>query len=173
MVGEIRDKDTAEISIKAALTGHLVLSTLHTNDASNTVTRLLDMGVEPFLVASSLNLVVAQRLVRKLCPNCKKKVEASTDLLKEFNLDPTVQTLSEIVGCPACNYSGYKGRIAIYEVMPFFEKLKELIFERASAAEIKRVARSEGMKTLRESGITKVLEGVTTLEEVIRVTDKD
>ena len=173
MVGEIRDKDTAEISIKAALTGHLVLSTLHTNDASNTVTRLLDMGVEPFLVASSINLVVAQRLVRKLCPNCKKKVEKSTDLLKEFNLDPTIHALSEIVGCPACNFSGYKGRIAIYEVMPFFEKLKELIFERASAAEIKRVARIEGMKTLRESGLTKVSEGVTTLEEVIRVTDKD
>ena len=173
MVGEIRDKETAEISIKAALTGHLVLSTLHTNDASNTVTRLLDMGIEPFLVASSMNLVVAQRLVRKLCPNCKKKVEKSTDLLKEFNLDPNIHSLSETVGCPACNFSGFKGRIAIYEVLPLFEKLKELIFERASAAEIKKIARMEGMKTLRESGITKVLEGVTTLEEVIRVTDKD
>lgn len=173
MVGEIRDKETAEISIKAALTGHLVLSTLHTNDASNTVTRLLDMGVEPFLVASSMNLIVAQRLVRKLCPNCKKKVEKPSDLLKEFNLDPNIHSLSETVGCPACNFSGFKGRIAIYEVLPLFEKLKELIFERASAAEIKRIARMEGMKTLRESGITKVLEGVTTLEEVIRVTDKD
>jgi type IV pilus assembly protein PilB len=173
MVGEIRDRETAEISIKAALTGHLVLSTLHTNDASNTVTRLLDMGIEPFLVASSLNLVVAQRLVRKLCPNCKKKVEKSTDLLREFSLDPEVLTLSETVGCPSCNFSGYKGRIAIYEVLPIFEKLKELIFERASPAAIKKVARLEGMKTLRESGITKVLEGVTTLEEVIRVTDKD
>jgi type IV pilus assembly protein PilB len=173
MVGEIRDRDTAEISIKAALTGHLVLSTLHTNDASNTVTRLLDMGIEPFLVSSSLNLVVAQRLVRKLCPHCKKKVVTTTDLLREFNLDPSVHTLSETGGCSSCNFSGYKGRIAIYEVMPFFEKLKELIFERASAAEIKKIARLEGMKTLRESGITKVLEGVTTLEEVIRVTDKD
>ncbi|MBI4764152.1 MAG: type IV-A pilus assembly ATPase PilB [Deltaproteobacteria bacterium] len=173
MVGEIRDKETAEISIKAALTGHLVLSTLHTNDASNTVTRLLDMGIEPFLVASSLNLVVAQRLVRKLCLNCKKRVEKSTDLLREFDLDPKIQTLSETVGCSSCNFSGYKGRTAIYEVLPIFEKLKELIFERASPAEIKKVARQEGMKTLRESGITKVLEGVTTLEEVIRVTDKD
>jgi type IV pilus assembly protein PilB len=173
MVGEIRDRDTAEISIKAALTGHLVLSTLHTNDAANTVTRLLDMGIEPFLVSSSLNLVVAQRLVRKLCPNCKKRVEKPTDLLKEFHLDPAIQALWETVGCPTCNFSGFKGRIAIYEVLPFFEKLKELIFERASAAEIKKVARSEGMKTLRESGLTKVLEGVTTLEEVIRVTDKD
>jgi type IV pilus assembly protein PilB len=173
MVGEIRDKETAEISIKAALTGHLVLSTLHTNDAANTVTRLLDMGIEPFLVASSLNLVLAQRLVRKLCPSCKKKVEKSTDLFKEFNLDPSLQALWEPVGCPACNFSGYKGRIAIYEVLPLFERLKDLIFERASAAEIKRVAREEGMKTLRESGVTKVLEGLTTLEEVIRVTDKD
>lgn len=173
MVGEIRDKETAEISIKAALTGHLVLSTLHTNDAPNTVTRLLDMGVEPFLVASSINLVVAQRLIRKLCLACKKKIEASTDLLKEFHLDPAADSLWEAAGCPVCNFSGFKGRMAIYEVLPFFEQLKELIFERASAAEIKKVARSQGMKTLRESGITKVLEGVTTLEEVIKVTDKD
>jgi type IV pilus assembly protein PilB len=173
MVGEIRDKETAEISIKAALTGHLVLSTLHTNDASNTVTRLLDMGVEPFLVSSSINLVVAQRLVRKLCPNCRKRIEVSTDLLKEFNLDPAVHSLWEAGTCDTCNFSGYKGRIAIYEVMPFFEQLKELIFERASAAEIKRVACAQGMKTLRESGLTKVLEGITTLEEVIKVTDKD
>jgi type IV pilus assembly protein PilB len=131
------------------------------------------MGIEPFLVASSMNLVVAQRLVRKLCPNCKKRIEISNDLLKEFNLDPAIHSLWETVGCPACNFSGYKGRTAIYEVLPFFEKLKELIFERASANEIKKIARIEGMKTLRESGITKVLEGVTTLEEVIRVTDKD
>ena len=102
-------------------------------------------------------------------PQLQKKVEKSTDLLREFNLDPAVQTLSETVGCPSCNFSGYKGRIAIYEVLPFFEKLKELIFERASAAEIKKVARLEGMKTLRESGITKVLEGVTTLEEVFEL----
>lgn len=173
MVGEIRDKETAEISIKAALTGHLVLSTLHTNDAPNTVSRLLDMGIEPFLVASSINLVVAQRLVRKLCPKCKKKVEISTDLLKEYNLKPSDGNLSEPVGCPACNFSGFKGRIAIYEVLPFFAALQELIFERASAAEIKKVGRAHGLKTLRESGITKVLEGVTTIEEVLRVTDKD
>ena len=173
MVGEIRDKDTAEISIKAALTGHLVLSTLHTNDASNTVTRLLDMGIEPFLVASSINLVVAQRLIRKLCLACRNKIEKPTDLLKEYHLDMSTDSLWQAVGCPTCNFSGFKGRIAIYEVLPFFEQLKELIFERASAAEIKKVARSQGMKTLRESGITKVLDGVTTLEEVIKVTDKD
>jgi type IV pilus assembly protein PilB len=173
MVGEIRDRDTAEISIKAALTGHLVLSTLHTNDAPNTVTRLLDMGVEPFLVASSINMVVAQRLIRKLCPACRKKIEKPTDLLKEYHLDSVADSLWESVGCSACNFSGFKGRMAIYEVLPFFEQLKELIFERASAAEIKKVALSQGMKTLRESGITKVLEGVTSLEEVVKVTDKD
>jgi type IV pilus assembly protein PilB len=173
MVGEIRDKETAEISIKAALTGHLVLSTLHTNDAPSTVTRLLDMGIEPFLVASSLNLVVAQRLVRKLCPNCKKRVEVSPDLLKEYNIKLADHFLAEPVGCPACNFSGFKGRVALYEILPFFDQLKELIFERTSATEIKSVARDHGMKTLRESGITKVLEGVTSLEEVIRVTSKD
>ena len=140
MVGEIRDKETAEISIKAALTGHLVLSTLHTNDAPNTVTRLLDMGVEPFLVASSINLVVAQRLVRKLCLDCRKKIEKPTDLLKEYHLDPKTDSLWQSVGCPICNFSGFKGRIAIYEVLPLFEQLKELIFERASAAEIKKTA---------------------------------
>jgi type IV pilus assembly protein PilB len=173
MVGEIRDKETAEISIKAALTGHLVLSTLHTNDAASSVTRLLDMGMEPFLVSSSLNLVVAQRLVRKLCPNCKKSIATMEEVLNEFNLDPTVQNLFEPEGCPVCNFSGFKGRIAIYEVLPFFEQLKEMIFERTSAVEIKKTARQQGMKTLRESGLTKVVEGLTSLEEVLRVTDKD
>jgi type IV pilus assembly protein PilB len=173
MVGEIRDRETAEISIKAALTGHLVLSTLHTNDAASSVTRLLDMGMEPFLVASSLNLVVAQRLVRKLCSNCKKSVAVAVEILNEFNLDPSVQAVFEPQGCPVCNFSGFKGRIAIYEVLPFFEQLKEMIFERTSAAEIKKTARHLGLKTLRESGLTKVVEGVTSLEEVLRVTDKD
>ena len=136
MVGEIRDRETAEIAIKAALTGHLVLSTLHTNDAPNTVTRLLDMGVEPFLVASSLNLVVAQRLIRTICPKCKQRLETPTDLLREFDLDPATVVLWEGAGCPECNFSGYQGRMAIYEVLPFCEQLKELIFERSSAAEI-------------------------------------
>ncbi len=112
-------------------------------------------------------------MIRKLCLACRKKIETSTDLLKEFHLDPAADSLWEAVGCPACNFSGFKGRMAIYEVLPFFEPLKELIFERASAAEIKKAARGQGMKTLRESGITKVLDGVTTLEEVIKVTDKD
>ena len=173
MVGEIRDRETAEISIKAALTGHLVLSTLHTNDAPASVTRLLDMGIEPFLVASSLNMVVAQRLVRKICLECKTKADTHTDLLKEFNLDPQGHELWAGKGCPACNFSGYRGRIAIFEVLPFLEKLKALVFERASAAEIRKVGRALGMKTLRESGLQKALAGMTTLEEIVRVTEKE
>ena len=173
MVGEIRDRETAEIAIKAALTGHLVLSTLHTNDAPNTVTRLLDMGVEPFLVASSLNLVVAQRLIRTICPKCKQRMEAPRELFREFDLDPVTVVLFGGAGCPECNFSGYRGRIAIYEVLPFRDALKELIFERASAAEIRKKARTLGMMTLRETGINKVIAGVTTLEEVLRITERE
>jgi type IV pilus assembly protein PilB len=173
MVGEIRDAITAEISIKAALTGHLVLSTLHTNDAPASVTRLLDMGIEPFLVSSSINLVVAQRLVRKICPQCRRRVEKTSDLLNEFHLDPAQHEIWEGTGCPGCNFSGFRGRLAIYEVLPFFANLKDMVFERASAAEIKKTARAGGMVTLREAGIQKVRNGVTTLEEILRVTDKD
>ena len=173
MVGEIRDAITAEISIKAALTGHLVLSTLHTNDAPASVTRLLDMGIEPFLVSSSINLVVAQRLVRKICPQCRRRVEKTSDLLNEFHLDPAQHEIWEGTGCPGCNFSGFRGRLAIYEVLPFFANLKDMVFERASAAEIKKTARAGGMVTLREAGIRKVRNGVTTLEEILRVTDKD
>jgi type IV pilus assembly protein PilB len=173
MVGEIRDRDTAEISIKAALTGHLVLSTLHTNDAPNSVTRLLDMGVEPFLVSSSLHLVVAQRLVRRICSKCKREIEPPRESLQELEGGSWEGTLYGGTGCPECNYSGYRGRVAIYEVLPFGESLKELVFERASAAAIKSKACSLGMKTLRESGIVKVRSGLTTLEEVFRVTERD
>jgi type IV pilus assembly protein PilB len=173
MVGEIRDRETAEIAIKAALTGHLVLSTLHTNDAPNTVTRLLDMGVEPFLVASSLNLVVAQRLIRTICSKCKRPMEASPELFRQFDLEPGKVVLFGGAGCPDCNFSGYRGRIAIYEVLPFRDALKELVFERASAAEIRKTARSLGMMTLRETGINKAIAGVTTLEEVLRITERE
>ena len=173
MVGEIRDRETAEISIKAALTGHLVLSTLHTNDAPNTVTRLLDMGVEPFLVASSLQMVVAQRLLRKICARCKQETDAPRELLQEFGLDSWTGTLCKGVGCPECNSSGYRGRTGVFEVLAFSEPLKELIFERASPNEIRKKARTCGMMTLRESGLAKVRSGITTLEEVIRVTEKD
>jgi type IV pilus assembly protein PilB len=173
MVGEIRDRETAEIAIKAALTGHLVLSTLHTNDAPNAVTRLLDMGVEPFLVASSLSLVVAQRLIRTICPKCKQRMEAPRELFREFDLDPASVVLFGGAGCPECNFSGYRGRIAIYEVLPFRDALKELIFERVSAAEIGKKARTLGMMTLRETGLNKVISGVTTLEEVLRITERE
>jgi type IV pilus assembly protein PilB len=173
MVGEIRDRETAEIAIKAALTGHLVLSTLHTNDAPNTVTRLLDMGVEPFLVASSLNLVVAQRLIRTICSKCKQPLEAPPELMRQFDLDPAAVVLFGGTGCPECNFSGYRGRIAIYEVLPFRDALKELVFERTSAAEIRRAARTLGMMTLRETGLHKVIAGITTLEEVLRITERE
>jgi len=176
MVGEIRDYETAEIGIKAALTGHLVLSTLHTNDAPSTVNRLLNMGIEPFLVASATNLILAQRLARKICTECKEKVELSTAALKDMNVNENemeVMTFYNGKGCSLCNGTGFKGRIALYEVMPFTETLKELVLNGASSSEIKRAAIDEGMKTLRMSGMTKAAEGVTTLEEILRVTMAD
>jgi type IV pilus assembly protein PilB len=176
LVGEIRDFETAEISIKAALTGHLVLSTLHTNDAPSTITRLLNMGIEPFLVSSSLNLIVAQRLVRKICTGCKEKIKVLPQALIDMGASP--DEAKKIVcykgaGCPECGHTGYKGRIALYEVLPVKEEIKELILTGASALEIKREAIRLGMKTLRRAGITKIKEGITTMEEVIRVTASD
>ena len=175
MVGEIRDLDTVQIAVRAALTGHMVLSTLHTNDAPSTVTRLLDMGVEPFLVASSINLVVAQRLVRKICPNCKQEVRIPPQVFIDLGVPPDMEpfTCYKGKGCDACNNIGYKGRIALYEVMPMHEELKELVLKRASAFEIKQEAIKLGMKTLRQSGITKIKEGVTTIDEVVRATTLD
>lgn len=176
MVGEIRDYETAEIAVKAALTGHLVLSTLHTNDAPSTVNRLLNMGVEPFLIASATNLILAQRLARKICKDCKEVVKVPLQALIDIGV-PSEEAPSFVCykgkGCPACNNTGYKGRIALYEVMPLTEGLKELILNGASAAELKREAIQQGMKTLRMSGITKIKEGITTIEEVIRVTMAD
>jgi type IV pilus assembly protein PilB len=173
LVGEMRDLETAEIGIKAALTGHLVLSTLHTNDAPSTVTRLVDMGVEPFLIASSLLIVVAQRLARKVCSNCKKEIKLDNKVLlrygvKEEELEDFKVFKGE--GCNICNGSGYKGRLALYEVMPITESLKDLITKEATTQEIKEQARKEGMKTLREVGLMKVKQGLTTIEEVSRVT---
>jgi type IV pilus assembly protein PilB len=176
MVGEIRDYETAEIAIKAALTGHLVLSTLHTNDAPATVNRLLNMGVEPFLVSSACNLILAQRLARKICKDCKTRVQISEKALVDLGLTPEDAHKMEISkgsGCATCNGSGYKGRIALYEVMPFTDTLKELVLNGASSSELKRGAIKEGMKSLRMSGITKVAEGVTTIEEILRVTMAD
>ncbi len=176
MVGEIRDFETAEIAVKAALTGHLVLSTLHTNDAPSTITRLLNMGIEPFLVSSSVILILAQRLARRICTNCKTEEKLSEQaLLKLGYTEDELKTVKcfKGKGCPVCNNSGYKGRVALYEVMPVKDELKELILEGASAQELKKAAIRLGMKTLRRSGLNKVKEGVTSIEEVLRVTFGD
>lgn len=176
LVGEIRDFETAEIGIKAALTGHLVLSTLHTNDAASTVTRLLNMGVEPFLVTATLICVVAQRLVRKICPNCKEEVKYPEKMLLELGFTPEEIRKGVFYrgkGCEMCNKSGYKGRIAIHEVLQMTEDIKELILEGASAGEIKAKAVENGMYTLRKSALIKILKGLTTVEEALRVTAAD
>ena len=176
MVGEIRDYETAEIAIKASLTGHLVLSTLHTNDAPATVNRLLNMGIEPFLVASSINIIVAQRLARRICSNCKEETSLNPDALIDLGV-PAVEAkhikLYKGKGCPKCNETGYKGRVALYEAMVMTEDLKNLVLNGASAAEIKQGAIRGGMRTLRASGIEQIKFGVTTIEEVLRVTVAD
>ena len=176
MVGEIRDFETAEISIKAALTGHMVLSTLHTNDAPATVSRLLNMGVEPFLITASLNLILAQRLARKICADCKTDAPHDAKVLKEVGLSETQLTTAKPqrgAGCGNCNNSGYRGRVALYEVMRMSDPLREMILQGASTAELKMAAIKQGMITLRASGILKILAGITTPEEVMRVTMAD
>jgi type IV pilus assembly protein PilB len=173
MVGEIRDFETAEIGVKAALTGHLVLSTLHTNDAPSTVNRLLNMGVEPFLVASSVNLIMAQRLARVICPHCKEEHPVPAEALTELGWAGEPFMTYKGSGCTTCNGTSYKGRIALYEVMPLDEVVREQILSGASAMDLKRAAIQQGMKTLRQSGLSKVAEGVTTIEEIVRVTMAD
>jgi len=177
MVGEVRDLETAQIAVKAALTGHLVLSTLHTNDAPSTVDRLINMGVEPFLLTSSINLIVAQRLVRRICNQCKAPVEVSPEALINIGVDPAEVAAGFATfqgkGCDNCNTTGYRGRIAIYEVMVIHEALKEQILRGISASDLKREAVKLGMSTLRSSALKKVQEGLTTIEETVRVTDTD
>jgi len=176
MIGEIRDFETAEIGIKAALTGHMVLSTLHTNDAASTITRLLNMGVEPFLVTAALNLVEAQRLLRKLCAACKQPMATPKDELRTLGAsDAEIDTAqcARGAGCSVCNNTGYKGRIAMYEVMTMTEKLKQLVLQGVSAAELKAEAVRGGMRTLRMSGITKICQGTTSVDEVARITAAD
>jgi len=176
MVGEIRDYETAEIAVKAALTGHMVLSTLHTNDAPSTINRLLNMGVEPFLVTASVNLILAQRLARKICTDCRTQVDANPQGLIDLGVSPEdakSMRLYKGVGCRTCNNTGYKGRIALYEVMVMGDALKDLVLQGASAAELKAEAIRLSMRTLRMSGINKLAEGVTTMEEVLRVTAAD
>ncbi len=178
MVGEIRDFETAEIAVKAALTGHMVLSTLHTNDAPGTVSRLLNMGIEPFMVTAATNLILAQRLARRVCKDCKAEVKVTLELMREIgfkeeDIQRTNGTLMKGTGCSTCNGTGYKGRVALYEVMPMWDEIKELVLQGASAAELKTQAIKCGLQTLRMSGISKALEGVTTTEEIVRCTTSD
>jgi type IV pilus assembly protein PilB len=175
MVGEVRDKDTAQIAIESALTGHLVLSTLHTNDAPGALTRLTEMGVEPFLTASAVDCVIAQRLVRKLCEYCREAYSPTPEVLRQIGFgEKAIEgrqdlTLFRAVGCQRCNGTGYKGRMAIYEIMLVTEAIERLIIERKSADEIGRVARAEGMLALRQDGLERVLQGLTSIEEISRV----
>ena len=173
LVGETRDLETAQIGIRAALTGHLVLTTLHTNDSPSTVARLLDMGIPPFLVSSSLMLILAQRLGRRVCKDCKQPFEADEETLVPYGHSP--QGLGKVTlfrgkGCATCSFTGMKGRVAIYEVMPVTQELRDLIIHNAPTADIRETAQSQGMKTLRQNALQKVLDGVMTLEEVLRVT---
>ncbi|UCD04936.1 MAG: type IV-A pilus assembly ATPase PilB [candidate division WOR-3 bacterium] len=173
LVGEIRDSETAEIAIRAALTGHLVFSTIHTNDAPTTINRLIDIGVPPYLVSSALILIQAQRLVRRICPQCREKVEADPKLLEEAGIPKGTLPDNMIFrgkGCPNCNQTGYKGRIGLYEVMPMSSDMRSMILKGASSDEIAKQADKEGMLTLRDDGIEKVKQGVTSIEELMRET---
>ena len=176
MVGEIRDFETAEIAVKAALTGHLVLSTLHTNDAPSTVSRMLNMGLEPFLVTASVNAILAQRLARRICGECKEEVAVDPQQLIDLGVSPDVAQTAKVyhgAGCRNCNETGFKGRVALYEIMPMSDELKDLVLQGASSVELKRAAIALGMKTLRQSALTKLLEGTTTISEVIRCSAAD
>jgi type IV pilus assembly protein PilB len=173
LVGEIRDFETAEIAIKAALTGHLVLSTLHTNDAPSTVSRMVNMGIEPFLVATSVNIIQAQRLIRRVCANCKEEVKLLPEAMIEIGF--SAEEAPNIVnykgkGCELCNGTGYKGRVGLYEVMEITDELRELIIIGASAIELRKRAIELGMITLRQSGLCKIRDGITTVEEVVKET---
>jgi type IV pilus assembly protein PilB len=176
MIGEIRDFETAEIAVKAALTGHMVLSTLHTNDAPATINRLLNMGIEPFLVASAVNLITAQRLARRVCSECKEQEDVPEQALIDAGV-PAGEASSYVCyrgkGCTTCNNTGYKGRVGFYQVMPMLEEIRELILNGANTTEIKRESMRLGIKTMRQSALTKLQEGVTSFEEVLRVTIAD
>jgi len=171
LVGEIRDQETAKIAIESALTGHLVLSTLHTNDAPGALTRLVEMGVEPFLVSSAVDCILAQRLARRLCPECKAEYRPKKDVLIEagFSPDNLPETVYRPVGCPKCGDTGYRGRLGVHEVMLMTEEVRRLCVEDATVEEIKRVAVEQGMLTLRQDGLEKVRSGVTSIEEICRV----
>lgn len=173
MIGEIRDKETAEISIRAALTGHLVLSTIHTNSASKTITRLLDMDIEPFLIASSLSGVISQRLVRRICPECNEEDKLSTqekNIFESHGMDSNF-TIKRAKGCPSCNFKGYSGRMGLFEILPISKEIETLITKNASVSDIEKIAIKEGLKSLMASGLEAVKRGETTLEEVLKVAE--
>ncbi len=179
MVGEVRDVETARISVQAAQTGHLVFSTIHTNDSPTVMTRLLDIGIEPYLVASSVLVAIAQRLVRQVCPDCKESYdpdEKDLKKLKDLNIDPDELIDGKLIrghGCGSCFGSGYQNRTGIYEILPIDDVVREQIVERASANRIKREAFKRGFRTLRMDGAEKVVRGTTTMDEVLRVTQRD
>jgi type IV pilus assembly protein PilB len=169
MVGEIRDTETAQLAIRAALTGHLVLSTLHTNDAPSAMARLVDMNIAPFLVASSVVCVLAQRLVRKLCPYCRQEIALSPKACRSIGI-PEDSKVFRPVGCDACRGTGYKGRTGLFEIMEVDESVRKLVLDDAPSSKVREVAIARGMRTLREAGIRKVIEGATSLEEVMQAT---
>ncbi len=173
MVGEIRDTETAELAVRTSLTGHLVFSTLHTNDAAGGVTRLLDMGIDSFLVSSSIILIIAQRLVRVICPNCREKFAVNPELLKQFGPDKAETTVYHGKGCEACRFTGYMGRTGIFEMMAITDEIRELILKKVPSHKIKQKAVLSGMKVLRDSGWDKIQQGQTTIEEVLRVTQEE
>ncbi|MFQ6614463.1 MAG: GspE/PulE family protein, partial [Fidelibacterota bacterium] len=176
LIGEIRDEETADISVKFSLTGHLVFSTVHANDAASTITRLLDIGIKPFLVGSCLNLVMAQRLVRTICPHCKEAYTPTKEELELIGLDPArlrEEKLYRGKGCSHCRRTGYLGRTGIFEIIPMTRKIRGLIFDNANEDTIRLQATADGMFTLRESGLRKVVAGITTVEEVRRSTVED
>jgi type IV pilus assembly protein PilB len=176
MVGEIRDGETASMAIQASLTGHLVFSTVHTNDAASTVHRLMNMNIEPFLIADSIILIVAQRLIRRICKKCGMAAKAPAKVLLDLGFSAEESESISIMqarGCDACNGTGYKGRTGLFEVMEVSQGIRDLILQRAQAREIKKMAIEGGMITLRRSGLTKIKAGITTVEEVVRETVKD
>jgi type II secretory ATPase GspE/PulE/Tfp pilus assembly ATPase PilB-like protein len=173
MVGEIRDAETARIAVQASLTGHLVLSTLHTNDAPASITRLINIGVEPYLISASVNGVIAQRLVRRICANCKAEVKAVKEnvlaYLKRYGAE--IKALYQGAGCDKCRQTGYKGRVGVYELMELTDDLRDTITSNPSLTDLRRAACQTGMRTLRQDGLEKVAEGQTTVEELMRVTE--
>jgi type IV pilus assembly protein PilB len=173
MVGEIRDLETAQISAQASLTGHLVFTTLHTNDAPSAIARLLDLGMEPFLITATLEGIIAQRLVRKICKNCKERYEPTDEQLLELGLTPDVvrgKTFYYGRGCDQCNNTGYRGRIGIFEIMVFNDEMREMVMNHASTNVLRNAARKEGMRMLREKGLAGIYNGLTTIEEVVKET---